>query len=120
MSQPRTIKIDEVEYVRRDDIEQKETGDMSIVRCARAGVFFGRVDSFDSKTLTAIISNARRIWYWSGANSLSQLAIDGPSKPDECKFPEALSKIEVTEVIEIIPCTKKAIDAINAVKNWKV
>ncbi len=120
MSQPKTIKIDNVEYIRIDSVQHKEIGDMSIVRCARSGVFFGHVESYDKQTLTATISQARRLWYWSGANSLSQLAIDGVAKPNECKFPEALSKIEVSEVIEIIPCTKKAIDSINSVKDWKV
>ncbi|MCF0120546.1 MAG: hypothetical protein HUJ65_02815, partial [Oscillospiraceae bacterium] len=32
------------------------------------------------------LTQCRRIWYWSGAASLSQLANDGVRKPDECKF----------------------------------
>jgi hypothetical protein len=119
MSKPSTIRIDDVEYVRADSVKSAPTADISIVRCDRAGVFFGKVESFDEKTLVATISNARRVWYWSGAASLSQLAIDGTSKPSECKFPEALSMIKVSEVLEVIPCTEKAVKSLNSVKAWK-
>ena len=32
------------------------------------------------------LHNARRIWFWDEAATLSQLATDGVLKPDECKF----------------------------------
>ncbi|MCK4328755.1 hypothetical protein KAX02_02825 [candidate division WOR-3 bacterium] len=65
------------------------------------------------------LKNARRIWYWDGAASLSQLAMEGVSKPESCKFPCEVTKITLTEAIEIIPCTQKAIDSIRSVKIWK-
>ena len=67
----------------------------------------------------SILTDARRIWYWSGAASLSQLATDGTSDPDNCKFPCPVSEVLLTETIEIIPCTEKAEKSIRGVKIWK-
>jgi hypothetical protein len=66
-----------------------------------------------------VMTNARRLWYWDGAASLSQLAMEGVSKPENCKFPIPVSKIILLEVIEIVPCTQKAIDSIAGVEIWK-
>ena len=84
------------------------------------GVFAG--DLSDESTETKkILLNARRIWYWAGAASLSQLAIDGTSRPNDCKFPEAVSKIELTSPngFEILDVTEKAKQSIMDVKEWK-
>lgn len=87
-----------------------------IVRTESAGVFFGEV--FLDGT-SAIILNARRLWYWAGAASLSQLAVDGVSKSGNCKFPVPVSKIQLFGVIEILDVTKKAGASIDAVKIWE-
>lgn len=92
-------------------------GKYCIVRTYSAGVFAGILASRDGKE--AIMTDARRIWYWSGAASLSQLAVDGTSDPKNCKFPVALPEILVTEVIEIIPATEKAEKSIREVPVWK-
>ena len=55
-----------------------------------------------------MIRNARRLWYWQGAASLSQLAIDGVTQPTKCKFPEAVDRVELLQVIEILDVTQKA------------
>ena len=60
------------------------------------------------------------MWMWAGAASLSQLATDGTSKPNRCKFPCKVDEVTLTEVIEIIPMTQKAIDSIEAVPVWKM
>ena len=89
-----------------------------IYRTYSAGVFVAQMHKrFSEKH--AILKNARRIWRWEGAASLSQLAIDGTSKPDLCKFPEAVDFIEVTEIIEILDMTDKAIASIQSVPVWK-
>lgn len=66
----------------------------------------------------AVVVNARRIWYWAGAATLSQLAVDGTSKPKDCKFPVEVPEVILTEVIEIIPCTEKARLSIASVAVW--
>ena len=89
-----------------------------IVRCQNAGVFFGCVREKNLKEGWIILTNARRLWYWSGAASLSQLAVDGTSKPGDCKFPVAVPEIQLCQVIEIIPCTEKAIESLTKVAIW--
>lgn len=87
-----------------------------IIRCDRAGVFFAQIESRKGDEATLI--NARRIWYWNGAASLSQLAVDGVSSPKDCKFTVTVERMTVLGVIEIIPCTVKAIECIKAVPEW--
>ena len=88
-----------------------------IVRTYSAGVFAGYVES--RKGQEVIIRKARRIWYWSGACSLSQLAKDGTADPKNCKFAVEVDKIEVLQAIEIIECTDKAMKSICGVAEWK-
>ena len=83
-------------------------GKFVIVRTYSAGVHAGVLTSIDATGKLVCLADARRIWYWDGAATLSQLAIDGTKKPKTCKFPAPVSGIYLTEAIEIIPCTKKA------------
>ena len=92
-------------------------GKKVIVRGDRSGVFFGTLAEKDGKEVR--LENCRRIWYWDGANSISQLAVDGVTKPSSCKFTVTVSEIIITDVIEIIPCTDKAIENIEGVKEWR-
>lgn len=87
-----------------------------IARTYSAGVFAGFLFRRDGKEAT--LKNARRIWYWDGASSLSELAVRGTSKPDSCKFPVAVPEVTLTEVIEIIPTTKEGQQSIEGVKIW--
>jgi hypothetical protein len=116
------LEINGIKYVRKDSIQARpelNKDNAVIVRCRSAGVFFGELYSHDKVTGTAVLKNARRCWYWSGAASLSQLAVDGTSKPGECKFPVAVPEIALAEVIEVIPCTFTAIKSLTSVKVWK-
>lgn len=114
------IVINGVTYVRKDSVEQtapKLDGmEYCMVRTYSAGVFAGYVESRDGKEI--VLRNARRIWKWAGAASLSQLATYGTSKPNECKFPAPVDKVILTEAIEIIQITKKAKDSIEGVPTW--
>lgn len=87
-----------------------------IVRTYSAGVFAGYLESRNGKEV--ILKNARRLWYWSGAASLSQLAMEGVKKPNDCKFPCEVDKIELLEAIEIIDATEKARESIKEVPIW--
>lgn len=89
-----------------------------IIRTYSAGVFFGDLESRNGKE--GVIRNAIRIWYWEGAASLSQLAVEGTKKPSECKFAIPVDRIELTEIIEILDCTEEAAESIMAVPTWKV
>lgn len=91
-------------------------GKYCMVRTYSAGVFAGTVARREGKE--ALLTNARRIWYWAGAASLSQLATDGTSRPQDCKFPVPVAEVLLTEVIEIIPITDKAAASIAEVAPW--
>ena len=92
-------------------------GKTCIVRTYSAGVFLGTVK--ERKGKEALLTNARRIWYWAGAASLSQLANEGTSNPQACKFPAPVSEVLLTEAIEFIPATEAAIASIAAVPVWR-
>ena len=109
----KTITLNGKTYVEKsEDITQ-----YSIIRTYSAGVHFGVVKSREGKEV--VLTDARRIWYWEGAASLSQMAVDGVSKPKNCKFSVTVPEITLTEAIEIIPCTRKAATCILGVPEWK-
>lgn len=89
-----------------------------IVRGDRSGVFFGTL--VDKNGREVMLENCRRLWYWDGAASISQLAVDGTKKPSECKFTVSVNSIMILDTIEIIPCTETAICSIEGVKEWKI
>jgi hypothetical protein len=91
-------------------------GNYVIVRTYSAGVFAGVLKSKNEREV--VLQNARRIWYWKGAASLSQLAMEGTSKPEECKFPIAVDEVLLNEAIEILKTTEKARLSIESVPVW--
>ena len=111
------IEINGVAYVRADSVAQAKPSAMHMVRTYSAGVFYGEIVKREGREVT--LKNARRVWYWKGAASLSQLAQSGTSCPNECKFPEPVSEVLLLEVIEIIPITDGALKILNAVPVWK-
>lgn len=88
-----------------------------IVRADRAGVFFGEIKERIKDEVT--MTNVKRLWYWDGAASLSQLATEGVTRPNNCKFTVSVPEMTILGVIEIIPCTDKAIESIESVRTWK-
>jgi len=92
------------------------TGDYVIIRTYSAGVFAGELAKRDGKEVT--LKNARRLWYWAGAASLSELAQRGTSKPNQCKFPVEVAQIILTEAIEILSVTVEARISIENVPIW--
>lgn len=92
-------------------------GKKVIVRGDRSGVFFGTLAAKEGQEVK--LEKCRRLWYWDGAASISQLATDGTTNPRNCKFTVTVDEIIVTDAIEIILCTDKAIDKIEKVAEWK-
>lgn len=88
-----------------------------IVRTYSAGVFAGELES--RKGQEVVLLNARRIWYWEGAASLSQLAMEGTSAPAKCKFPCPADRVELLQAIEILSVTPEAEKSIKGVPIWK-
>lgn len=91
-------------------------GKHCILRGRGFGVFAGTVKAVDGNRV--LLENARRLWYWEGAASLSQLAAEGVKNPRGCKFTVTVDSILLLDVIEIIPTTEQAQASINGVKEW--
>lgn len=89
-----------------------------IVRGDRSGVFFGTLVAKEGNEVK--LENCRRLWYWEGGASISQLAAEGTASPDGCKFTMAVSEIVILDAIEIICCSDKAIRSIEGVNVWKI
>ena len=92
-------------------------GEKCIVRTYSAGVWFGEISEKSGNEV--IVKNARRMWQWWAAESisLSAVAIHG-IKHDRSKICEAVESVWL-EAIEIIPCSTKAILSIEAAENVK-
>ena len=93
-------------------------GKYVIVRTYSAGVFAGTMVSRKGREVE--LSNARRLWYWDGAASLSQLANEGTKKPQNCKFPAPVKSVILLEAIEIISVQPSAKKSIQGVAEWKM
>lgn len=89
-----------------------------IVRGDRSGVFYGEIKERNGKEVT--MTNVRRLWYWEGANSISQLAQCGTVSPQNCKFTVTVDEMLILDAIEIDKCSQEAIKSIEAVKAWKI
>jgi hypothetical protein len=93
-----------------------KAGKYVIVRARGAGVFAGVLAAQDGNTVK--LQDARRLWYWAGAASLSELATRGSSKPRECKFPSPVSEIVIFDVIEILSVSTEAEKSIRETPVW--
>ena len=115
------ITINGVEYVAKNSVselaEKKDNMPYVILRGNASGVFAGYLKERNGNE--AILINSRRIWYWSGAATLSQLAMEGTKNPDSCKFPCEVGKHEIPDVIEVLHCTEEARKSIQGVKVWE-
>ena len=56
-------------------------GKYVIVRGDRSGVFAGELVSQEGQKV--VLNNCRRLWYWAGAASISQIAMNGVKNPSQ-------------------------------------
>ena len=89
-----------------------------IIRSYASGVHFGIVHETRDTLhgLSVTLKDSRRIHYWEGACSLSQVAIDGIKTG---RVAMELPEIQVENVIEIIPMTESAIESLKNQPVWK-
>lgn len=113
------IKIGEVlELIRLFSGNQNETktennpliGQVCVVRTYSAGVHIGEVIRQDKEQVD--LKNSRRLWKWQGAFTLSEVATKGVSS--ESRIAVEIPFIRLTNAIEIIPCSKKALKTFEA------
>jgi hypothetical protein len=90
-----------------------------IIRTDTAGVHYGTLESVENSGghYAVVLSNARRLWQWAGANCLSELATLGSSDPSNCKFSIPVSKIKLM-AIEIIETSEQGQRSFDSIKYW--
>ena len=93
-------------------------GKYVIVRGDRSGVFAGVLESQEGQKV--VLKECRRLWYWAGAASISQISKNGVKSPSACKFTVTVDIIVILDAIEIIPATAEAEASIKAVPEWKM
>jgi alpha-tubulin suppressor-like RCC1 family protein len=82
-----------------------------IVRTYSAGVHFGELAAQNGTEV--ILKNARRIWEWGGAFTLSAVATTGTDS-NKTSLSVAVPEILLTQAIEIIPLTVEAAENLNS------
>ncbi len=96
--------------------------DMKIVRSYAAGVFYGEIvsEQHEVSGLVVTMKNARRLWKWVGAASLSQVALEGVKNKEDSMFPAKVPAVKLMNVVEILDMTEEAVKNLDAVKIWKM
>mgnify|MGYP000901280242 CR=1 FL=1 len=89
-------------------------GEYCIARCYSAGVHAGEVVSVDGENV--ILKDSRRLWNWKAVEGVALSGVAQNGIEAGCKIDTKNPSIYLTGVCEIIPCTKKAKDSINAKK----
>ena len=117
------VKVDElviegVTYVPKENVKKVDLSNIVLVRTYSAGVHFGAVKERDRANQVIILENAKRLHQWSGACSLSQVAIDGVDL-NNSRISLSVPEIELARVIEIIPMSEKAAKQLIEAKEWK-
>jgi hypothetical protein len=94
----------------------RKVGPYVLIRTYSAGVHFGVLKSREGKEV--VLENARRLFSWQGACSLSQVAMDGVDL-DNSKISVPVPVITLLEAIEIIPMSPEAGKSMMEAQSWK-
>lgn len=79
-------------------------GEFCVVRTWTAGVHMGTVAEIYGTSV--VLHDARRLYNWSGAFTLSEVSQDGVG--EDSRISKPVPKILLTQAIEVIPCSEKA------------
>ena len=96
-------------------------GRVVLIRSYSSGVHFGTLERVDDLLSGAAVKlqNARRIHYWEGAASLSQIAKEGVNQ-ERSRVAMELPEFYCTQVIECIPMSEFALDNLKSAPVWKI
>lgn len=115
------VTLNGVVYVPKSSVKapakKKNNMNYVMVRTQSAWVFAWYLETRKWQEVT--LRDARRMWYRDGAASLSQLATEWTTKPQNCKFPCEVDTVELLQAVEIIPITEIAKESIAKVAVWK-
>lgn len=95
-----------------NDIASHYIGEYCVFRTYSAGVFCGFLEAREG--MECVIKEARRIWSWNGAFTLSELSQKGVS---DAKMSIAEPEKLVTQVIEVIPTSKEVKALLSGMKS---
>lgn len=87
------------------DVRTTMIGKHCVVRTYSAGVHLGEVVGREGTAV--LLKDARRLWKWNGAFTLSEVASKGVSKTGS-RIAVSVPLMELTEAVEIIPTTEAA------------
>lgn len=115
------IEINGVEYVRKDLLQSIPAVDRDglpcvIVAAGIGGIHYGFLKS--KAGTEVVLVHARRVQYWEGAASISEMAMRGVSKPGNCRISAPVTEITLTKAVEIIPVSTSAQASLNGVPIW--
>lgn len=97
-----------------DDYKHPYIGNYVLIRTYASGVHVGYLKEYDPQTRHAYLTETRRIFFWQGAFTLHAVSVDGIK---DGKMPLTIPEIMLSDVLEIIRCSGKAIENL---KNFPV
>lgn len=80
-------------------------GTFVLIRTYSAGVHFGTLEEMDGQMVR--LSNARRLWSWNGALSLSEVAMKGIDIKNS-KISVPVDEIILTQAVEVIKVSEQS------------
>jgi len=100
MSKPETIRIDNVEYVRKSSV-LSVVGDTKIVVLQRGWVMVGR---FERNGSDCKLHNAANIRKWGTTKGLGEIALGGPTSDTKLDKTHGLVQFDYLTVVLTIDC----------------
>lgn len=85
------------------ELEQMHVGEYVLIRTYSAGIHFGKMVKREGQEV--LLNEARRIWSWNGAFTLSKVAADGVGGG---KFSVKIDGFLATQVIEVMPLSERS------------
>lgn len=88
-------------------------GQFVIIRTYSAGVHTGILEECSGTAV--VLRDARRIWRWSGAFTLNEMAMHGCG--EDSRISQPVPTILLTQAIEVIPCSAQAQENLSRSRN---
>ena len=85
-------------------VPARDIGEYVVVRTYSAGVHVGVLDSRSGQEV--VLSDPRRIWKWTGANTLHEISLRGVGS--DSRVSEQVESVTLTQAIEVLRCTSEA------------
>jgi len=103
MSETNEITINGETYLKKSSLSAETVlTNRCVIRCRNAGVHVGEI--VDRNELVLKVKNSNRIWKWSGAFTLSEVAMNGVDRSNS-RIAALLPAMDLTtnDVCEVIP-----------------